>query len=350
MKKKIFTIAAFATLLINAKAVNANELITEVETDKYTITDKTEVGKITKLDLHLNGTEIKDNTYYYVYFSNSNSEDIKSKITSQATGECQIETDYKDFSKFFSVNNDSSINVNDDWYMLNGYNYVYVVKQSYVEEEGNYCEINKKPIYVEKTKLPKLTQRYQYFLFDEANRSSKEDSTFDIFTLFPESGDIGNHKKITKIGLINDKDLLRKLSKNESGSLEELIEYAKKSEGTKYESDSENYNDIKLGNFNVINGAYYYIYTTYVNEEGLFRDLSDITIVMGEADMLVNDVKWNLDDEKDLKIVETPKEKKKEEIKNPKTGIEKPYVVAIAFVLVASIGLVFLNRKKIFSK
>ena len=129
----------FATLLINAKAVNANELITEVETDKYTITDKTEVGKITKLDLHLNGTEIKDNTYYYVYFSNSNSEDIKSKITSQATGECQIETDYKDFSKFFSVNNDSKINVNDDWYMLNGYNYVYVVKQSYVEEEGNHC-------------------------------------------------------------------------------------------------------------------------------------------------------------------------------------------------------------------
>jgi len=182
----------------------------------------------------------------------------------------------------------STINIDEDWYMLDGYTKAYIVKCIAYNE----CEVLDNPVIVEKPALPKITQRYENFLFTE-----DEHNSLSVFQYFPSIGDHGNHEVNVKIGLINDNELLKKISKDEPGSYEELMEYAKTSNGKLFTANEDDFIDgINIGNFEITDGTYYYMYTYYTNTDGLYRNLDDIAVAMAKNGHLVNDVEWHFDE------------------------------------------------------
>lgn len=238
----------------------------------------------------INEKEAQEN--YYSYFVRFVSEgDEKPNLTTNPYD--SVEGVNKGFDSYLSVSiykaQDTEeyvnkLNVDYDWYMLNGYDKAYIVECD-VDEN---CIMTDNPISVERPDLPKLTQRYQNFLFSQDDQNS-----LSIFPFFPKIGTTGSHEINVKIGLINDENLLKKIANEESGSLEELMEYAKVNDGVIFSKNDNVSEDIDIGDFEVVNGAYYYMYTYYTNTDGLYRNLDDITVAMGEADMLVNDVDWS---------------------------------------------------------
>lgn len=93
-------------------------------------------------------------------------------------------------------------------------------------------------------------------------------------------GETGSHELNVKIGLIKDNNLLKILFKSEAGSLGKLLEYAKTNDGKIIKNKDIEFNYINIGNFDVMDGAYYYMYTYYTNEDGLYRNLDDIKIIV----------------------------------------------------------------------
>ena len=241
-----------------------------------------EVGA--SLTLTLDGYTEKENESVFVYLTN----DESVPLTETESGCTYPEISSEDYTKFKSVYN-NKITVSADWFLLKGYTKAYVVK--YINDKDNggfYCEVNKDAINITKPSIPTLGSRYQFYLFTNDN----SDKSLSTFPLFPYDGITGSHKLITKIGIINDNSLLKKLSKNTKGSLEELLTYAKSNNGTTFKYSDEHYYDNDIGSFSVTDGAYYYVYTTYENSDGLYRDFDDVTVVMGVNGMLSNDVKW----------------------------------------------------------
>lgn len=260
-----------------------DDYIEYVENTGYSITATATYEVGASLTLKLNGEIDLESNSYYVYFSNGE----KPNITQTKSGCEYTKVSEDDFDELKTVYKDGKIYVSDDWYLLKGYDKAYLVKQAYDKDNGGYyCEITEKPIEVKKPALPTLGNRFKFYLFtDEYNDIS-------TFPLFPYYGKTGSHKINTKIGLINDKELLRKLAKDTNGSLSLLLEYAKTNNGTSFlYTDEEHQVDIE--SFTVKDGAYYYVYTSYENSDGLYRNIEDVTVVMGDHGALVNEVKWD---------------------------------------------------------
>lgn len=281
------TVSDITDVETNVTAV-VGDYIDYVEKDTYSIEASTTHEVAAKLSLTLKGVEDANNIGYYVYFTNDFS-DITLIQNEYGCKEPEVSAD--DYSKPKYVNSitgtNGNINIANDWNILKEYKKAYVVKRVYDSVNGGYyCEINKTPITVSKPAFPVLGERFKYYIFST-------DKTMSTFPLFPFSGSTGSHTLKTKIGIINDTNLLKKLAKKTSDSLTSLIEYAKANEGTMftYKDNSSYYNDI--GSFAVTDGAYYYIYTTYDNTDNLYRDIDDVTVAMGEYGMLVNDVTWD---------------------------------------------------------
>lgn len=294
------------------------------------------------LELKLNGIEQEDNTKLYVYLS-----DGEEPPVTQTKDGCQVDESSHDYTKFKSVSNDAKnrIYVDNDWYILKGYTKAYVVKRFYDNANGGvYCEVLN-PVTVEKPAIPSLGNRYKISLYS--------DNLLDYlstYVLFPYDGEKGSHQLIKKIGIINDKNLLKKLSKEESDALQILLDYAKNNEGTIFKYSDKHYSGNDIGTFRVQNGAYYYIYTTYDNADGLYCDLDDVTVVMGEYDTLTNDVKWEESEEENNnnnnnnntngdnnQYVDVPTE-------NPKTGLY--YGLSILIILLVASSVVVIKLKK----
>lgn len=339
MKKKFLGLATVLGLglVINSSEVKAAEGDITTADKNYSISVQADHSAGAQLIMTLGGSDYvkSDDVTYYVYLSNDANAVPTDKVTVDTLG-CNVTTNYETLPNFKLVTNSGQLAMGYDWYMLNGYNYAYVVKETKVvsTEQGvhKYCEFSNKAIEVKQPELEAIGSRYQYYVFSQ----QKE---LNVFPFFPHLGSIGSHTINTKIGLISDKDLLNKLAKKQSGSMNELLEYAKTAEGKTYSySDSQSFN-MDLNDFAVTNGAYYFIYSTYENNDGLYRDLSDVTIVMGKSGMLVNEVTWDINpDDSNGGIV------------NPKTGIQKPYLCAIVVALLAGACFICIRRIKIFSK
>jgi len=239
------------------------------------------------LTMKVVGTLNDDSEYsYYVKFVNKG--DVKpTDYPENVFGDIDVDADditkWKRIYKTDDTNYSNQISIGYDWYMLNGYDYAYFLMCN-----NDTCTISDEPLKVDRPSLPELTQRYHVFAFtDELN-------TLDVFPYFPYlSGKNGSHKLSVKIGRIDDEKLLSSVLKQEKGAFENLMKYAIDNDGTLYSEIDSDFRDISLKDFKVQNGAYYYIYTTYENSDGMYRDLSDISIAIGENDMLVNDIEWN---------------------------------------------------------
>lgn len=204
----------------------------------------------------------------------------------------------------------SFIEVTHDWYMIEGYTKVYIIKKNRYNDE---YKIIDEPIILEKPELPELSERYEVYL-DWNSESTKYKNTLSVHPQYPNVDDIGSHELNVKFGIIKDENLLKKLANKERDSLEELMKYAKTTEGKTYTHKDYEFSFTDAIDFEVVNGAYYYAYTYYTNTDGVYRNLEDVTVVMGKYDRLVNDVDWSRYNLKD-KLLEKFVEKYK------KTGV-----------------------------
>ena len=253
------------------------------------------------------GGNFKKETNYYVKFVNSKNE----KITNLPQKATAVDYDSDDIMKWKSIlewNDEMTIEIASDWYMLKGYEYAYFMACN--EEK---CVVSNEPIKVERPSLPELSKRY-YIHYKNADSGTKDWGLF-IAPQFPYDGTKnGSHIINVKIGKIND---------------EKLIYSIYKGEGKASISTSDNYrDDIKVDKLKIENGAYYYIYTEYENSDNLYRDLSDIAIAYGKADFLSNDIKWDYE-------------------KNPSTGDVNMYVLFGGMLLVIGLGVVSYKKLKV---
>ena len=305
-----------------------DDYVTIDSTTKYSIDVKATFEVGAKLTMTLNGIEEKnDKVDYYVKFVNEN--DPMPTIEQTNIGCTFSDLDNDEIDKFKWVSDiDDTIVISDDWYLLNGYEYAYIVKQTRNTDEnigGIFCEIIKSPIKVDKPSIPDLGKRYQFYLFTDADFKG-----LSTFPLFPTFGSTGDHMLKTKIGIINDETLLKKLANNSKDSLQSLLEYAKKHDGTTFSYHDEHYYKNDIGSFKVTDGAYYYVYTAYEDKNGMYRNLEDVTVVMGELGMLVNDVKWTTS--------------------NPDTGVFNQYGIFGLIIVIGIISFTLIRKLSKFPK
>lgn len=301
--------------------------INNVCAENYSISVDAETGNAgSNLTMRLNGITDTSSDYFVLFVNKGTQKPDVSVYPTEST----IGVDNKKINSFKSVSTSEgvlgNISIKDDWYMLNGYDYAYIVKCS----SPTTCEVTNNHIKVDRPELQALGTRYQMFLFEKEKYLS-------VFPYFPHLGENGNHQIEVKIGLISDNSILSKLRNNTSDALSSLLTYAKNdSNGTKFKADDESLtsgNGININSFKVNNGSYYYIYTNYTDE--MYRDLSDISIAMGEANNLVNDIEWDVDN--NVKVSTT--------VKNPKTGIY--YATgALSVLLIGGLVTFVLIRKR----
>ena len=351
--KKIFKYLLLCfSFAVGVNFVSADsEYVTYTSSDNYQIDIEEDIGNAgSSVYVYLNGSngkiELEDNIEYYAYFVNSENEKLPNMIGDR--GDCNIESS-RQLNNFNSVlalkdnENDAQILVTEDWYLAAGYDYIYIIKQTYNRSDYKYyCEATEEPIQVGKPSLPTIENRYHVFVFGD------EDQTLSVFPYFPYDGSetnrYGEAKMITKIGMINDDNVLNKFRTGASDSYSSLLEYAKNADGktwTYYDYDKYN---MSLDGFDVINGAYYYIYTTYTDSDGLYRNLDGVSLVMGEHDMLVNDIVWDSNYE-DISYESLDGfGMASENITNPKTGIISIYLASAAMII-SLISLLIYKRK-----
>lgn len=322
MKKKILTLL----LVISLTFVFAQNVSASTDINSFTL----EAGfGLSGYDLviKVNG-EFEENDNYYLKFVNEG--DSKPTDIPKNWGD-GIDSDNKDITKWKSILS-SKVYIANDWYLLNGYDYAYILKCN-----STSCDLTDKPVKVNRPALPELSKRYHIFLF-------KEEAEFSVFPYFPYSGQNGSHEIDVKIGRISDKNLLYKIYKNEAGALKSLMDYAKDDSGTVYSCNDEKCDGVKVDNADLINGEYYYLYTNYKNDDGLYRDLSDITIAQAENNNLVNDLKWNFDNN----VTDTSNNTV---TKNPSTNSENVALITVLlFVILSVIGFSTMKLKKVNKK
>ena len=327
MKKirNLFTITMFILIIA----------IFDVNAENYSIDVDVKTGNAaTDLIMKLNG-DIKNNKNYYVLFVNEG--DTKPILnSSDSIYDSTIAPDSNDIKKSKSVGlNTSELNISDDWYLLKGYNYAYIIE---CDENSYNCKVSDSPVKVEKPELPMLSSRYHIYLF-------KDDNTVSVFPYFPYIGKCGDHKLTVKIGLIQDNNILKSLANNEANSMNKLLEYAKNNDGTSFSSLDDEFKNIDASSFKVTNGSYYYMYTTINDSNGLYRNLEDITVTMGENNMLVNDVDWSK-----YKPEGSNNSIANEKVKNPNTGLYISTGILLLILIGGIITYIILRKKSKFSK
>ncbi len=321
MIKKLFAwsiviLSVFACVKVSAYDIN--DFSIEITTKGY------------ELDLIVKGDN-DENASYYLKFLNEGDPKPTDIPNSLLSG---VETSKEDISKWKQITGSGTVAIANDWYILKGYDYVYMLKC-----DTKSCVMSDTPVKLEKPALPAIGQRYKIYFFNKEKELS-------VFPTFPTSGITGTHKITTKIGKITDNDLLYKVYKKESDAMEKLIKYAINNNGISTTfSDADSYR-MSLNGLSVSNGSYYYIYTTYENDNNLYRNLDDITVVMGEYNFLSNDLKWYFSDE-DGAIADPDKDGStvEENVENPSTADLNIFAIIIA--LLACIALIFVSKKKL---
>lgn len=325
MKKKILILLLIIGLTFSfVQNVSASD---ETDINSFTIDVEATTGTVlSELTIKVNG-KFEENSNYYLKFVNEGD----SKPTNIPKKSSDVGVDRKDITKWKSIVS-SEVSISEDWYLLNGYDYAYILKCN-----STSCTLSDKPLKVNRPALPELSKRYQIYLFNG-------EAEFSVYPYFPYSGQNGSHEINVKIGRISDKNLLYKIYKNETGALKSLMDYAKDDSGTVYTCNDEKCSGVKIDNMDLVNGEYYYLYTNYKNDDELYRDLSDITIAQARAGVLSNDLEWNFDND----VTDTSNNTV---TKNPSTNSENVALITVLlFVILSVIGFSTMKLKKVNKK
>ena len=333
-KKKILSILLCCFCIFGFSKVSAS---TDINNLTFNIT-ATGLGTAgSTLEFKVNG-DLDYNNYDYAIYLTSDKDSKPTLPSSRAKLTTNIVNPGESWvSAYRSISSDGKVHVSDEWYMLEGYNYAYVVQC-----DDSSCIMSSNAYELTKPELPKLTGRYSFAYYES-------DQSMGSITYFPSlylDNSVGDYKRTVKIGLIEDSDLLKSLSKGESGSLNNLLSYAKSQKGKEYDFVDEikkNVTDLDL-----IDGRYYFVYTTY--KDSVYRNLEDVTVVYVEPSEFgqfvlslgSDDFIWDLPDDVNTNTNNTVEEV----VENPKTGA----VIGISIFGVIVIALLVFKKKNKFSK
>lgn len=308
----------------------------------YSITVNAETGDAgSELDLTLNFSETDAYSHYVIFVKDKSSP--RPNLSTYIKG-----PDYKskpgaDFTVggLNQVDIKNEIEIINEWYLLQGYEYAYIIKTTKKDNYNYNYSMTSEPIHVKKPELPSLTERYKIFVFDTSNVDIER--SVSVFPYYPcvntfssFSTQLGSSKAKLKVGVVNDQTVLNKIRTGASDGYASLVNYAKGAQGEEYDLDLSSSNSkFDLKNLKVINGSYYYLYVSV--EEPLYRNLDGISLKMGKNNMIVNDLEWS-----DTADVDT-----KKPVSNPKTGGMALGLIFFVIVLAGCIGMYVFNNKKI---
>lgn len=341
MKKVLFI---FVCLFVGLNFVYADDVVGETFAPTgYSVDVDAQTGAVAaSLKLTLNHPTEADGTAYYLYFiknQNDAAPDLTANTTVAGGNLCSIKSGILS-SKVgtFNLTDSSSnkINVEDEWYLLDGYEYAYVIKLLPTGENSRKCMISSSPINVERPDLPTISGRYKIYIFGDSDNAVGYPN-LSAFPLFPKSFGananmlLGEEKTITKVGLVEDNNILLKFKNGESDAYSSLLSYAKAAtNGRSYVGETGSAYTVDLRDLSISNGSYYYIYTTYTDSGTIYRNLDGISLVMGKNNILVNDVTFDgINGGGDLPSGSIPPA-----TENPKTG-----TLPVIFIICAAIGL-----------
>ena len=341
MKKKILlTITLLLTFFIGIGIVNAEDEkkyeIKTVDPSTYTIraaaSNLGQVGSELKITLRDSRTydEVISNSYY-VYFL-KNQDDPKPNLETYKGKSKGLEYLFdfptsNDTSGIHMVFANGSVFTSNEWYILNGYDWVYIIRSQTKKGSSKYVyEITETPINIAKPNLPELNQRYNIYLFNK----DKKISIYNNYPYSETSGKtkIGNHTLETKIGIIKDTDLLKRFAQGEK-PYQDLLTYAKNNDGFKYTFVDDQNVEQPLDNMKVVNGSYYFIYTRYVDTT-TYRDIEGINLAKGENDSLVSSFNFN----------------EMETVKSLQTDYTMVILIILIIILIAVGVIIFIIIKK----
>lgn len=333
MRKIVFTIICLLLVIPNVKAEINSNYIKTMSPEGYNIQAEAkpkEEGY--KLSMNLITPNEDNNQTYYILFIKDNNEqapNLNNYKQETTLDDCRLAANTKVGELNYYNNETKEIEINNDWFLLNNYEYAYIIKSEKVNDKYE-CTITTEPININHPNLPTITERYQIII-----NKSKE---LKIYPHFPylvskEERRTGEHKLITKIGLIKDNELLVNIKKSKTNSYLELIKYAKEDkEGKTWElNDYDENNTISLTDYQVENKEFYYIYTTYSESDTTYRNLDGINILEAKNNTLTTNV--------DVKNIIN---KKDELIKN--TII--PILLFLILILIITIIILKPNKKE----
>ena len=333
-KKKILSILLCCFCIFGFSKVSASTDINNLTFD-ITATGLGTTGS--KLEFKVNG-DLDYNNYDYAIYLTSDKDSKPTLPPSRTELTSMINHGESWVSVYRSISSSGKVDVYSEWYMLEGYNYAYVVQC-----DSSSCIMSDNAYELAKPELPKLTGRYSF----SYNESEQLIHSMPYFPAGNFGSSVGDYKRTVKIGLIEDSNLLKSLSKGESGSLNNLLSYAKSQKGKEYDFVDE----IKktVTDLDLIDGRYYFVYTTY--KDSVYRNLEDVTVVYVKQTDLYgktaysfgsDDFIWYLPDDVNTNTNNTVEEV----VENPKTGA----VIGISIFGVIVIALLVFKKKNKFSK
>lgn len=377
--------AGTATITVSAEGVTDTCEVKVANGPVYTnFSDaKYELLYDTNVDLKITGVTPKDKgSYHYIITSNN----TKPTISINSFG--RLDTTNLENSSWLLVNTEENYiycrNL-DKYVELNQDIYLWIIEDvsleaSYAlnENENNILYSSKfvaEGIKLEKPKLPQLNLILKtFYIWGGEEQSNNEELTYINFR-FPSG--VENRKFKLKIGKVTDNTILKKIKDNDYSGVEDLLTYAKNNSGVYaadltttnvqyYKNEKALFDGIKL----LQNGAYYFIYVEFDDENGKYCPVEGITL--GQAYTNSTTKKWDIFaytadnfDWNNLSSTPTEQEKKEDPVKKeepakkeetdntiaqgrlPQTGIEVLVIVSVVISLVA-VSMIYYKKYNCF--
>ncbi len=246
-------------------------------------------------------------------------------------------------SIMYDKNNEIAIPIlSKDYELSSEYLYIWVREKQRVDGEWKF-KMQLEAIKVNRLNLPPLGTRI--------NASFSDDAT--SISLYGFYSNASKGKINYKIGIITDKSILRSIKNGEANCFEKLMQYAKNANNSSTGSLAIGRSASILQKLNLVDGAYYFVYTELNTENGKFYSLEDVNLYKANnyystagthinslLNYLDDDFVWNLSDEQ-TPIPSTPEEPVDDTVskeKLPNTG--KTIIIAIAIIWVIVIGTI----------
>ncbi len=291
---------------------------------KFEFVDDT-VGNFKKYNLELKNVKFNGNSNetYCIFISNSSTKPTMGATADEINDNCQaiITSSSSQYvisstiiSNYLEKKGDSL--------------YIWVVGIKNVGDET----VQKELVSAKKIEKPaqnKIGNRLMSYFFNY------ETSTFLYEPYYEE-----NRKINVKIGKITDNKILLSIKNGEANCLENLMSYAKQASpvytGTIKLGKSESVTD----KFDVVDGAYYYVYMQMDDENGKYMSIEDVSLYQGLCsksigdnlfDYLSSEFKWNISEEPEQPS-NPPKDGTTAQTPIPQTGETAIIVTLIAFV------------------
>lgn len=250
-------------------------------------------------------------------------------------------------SIMYDKNNEIAIPISAKEYELSSeYLYVWVRERQRIDGEWKF-KMQLSAIKVNRLSQPPLGTRVNASFLDDATNIS----------LYGFYSNASKGKVNYKIGMITDKSILRSIKNGEANCFQKLMEYAKNANNSSTGSLTIGRSASILQKLNLVDGAYYFVYTELDTQNGKYYSLEDVNLYQANnfystagthinslLNYLDDDFVWNLSDEQ-TPTPSTPKEPEDDTVsteKIPNTG--KTIITAIA--IISSIGIGIVTYKK----